>query len=74
MHSAHAWASGRNSLLLLCSPVIQHVPVDANNPLRAAPSYPRRPACTTPRGVPGVYPPPPSPTIPTPHTHPTSRS
>ena len=58
MRSAHAWASGRNPLLSLCSPVTQHVPVDANNPLRAAPSYPRGPACTTPRGPRRIPPPP----------------
>ena len=66
MRSAHAWASGRIPLLSLCSPVTPHVPVDANNPLRAAPSYPQRPACTAPRGVPGVYRPPPPPLDPRP--------
>ena len=53
-----------DSLLLLCSPVTQHVPVDARNSLPAAPSYPRRPACTTPRGVPGFCRPPPPPLYP----------
>ena len=74
MRSAHAWASGRNSLLSLCSPVTQHVPVDSDNPLRAAPSYPRGPPAPHPAGSPAYAAPPPSPTIPTPHTHPTSRS
>ena len=55
-----------DSLLLLCSPVTQHVPVDARNSLHAAPSCPRRPACTIPRGVPGFCRPPPSPLYPHP--------
>ena len=63
-----------NSLLSLCSPVTQHVPVDVSNPLRAVPSYPRRPACTTPRGVPGVCRPPPPPLYPRPiHTPPAAQ-
>ena len=66
MRSAHAWASGRNSLLSLSSPVTQLLPVDADNPLRAAPSYPRGPACTTARGLPGIYHPAPPPPYPCP--------
>ena len=55
-----------DSLLLLCSPVTQHVPIVARNSLHAAPSYPRRPACNTPRGVPGFCRPPPPPLYPHP--------
>ena len=55
-----------DSLLLLCSPVTQHVPIGARNSLHAAPSYPRRPACNTPRGVPGFCRPPPPPLYPHP--------
>ena len=63
-----------NSLRSLCSPVTQHVPVDARNSLHATPSYPRRPACTT-RGVAGVCRPPRPPLYPLPiHTPPAAHA
>ena len=74
MHSAHAWASGLQLLALALQLNDTTCSRRRQQPLTcSALLSPEARLHHTPRG-PRRLPPPPSPTIPTPRTHPTSRT